>query len=80
MVYRGPNNGEGIIVYHDGVNKGNDTTRRPFSTSTPMGIVKIGRRFDEPSSAYHASVHINELLFFNRQLLQSEIIAVMKLV
>ena len=76
VVYRGPHQGEGITVYHDGVNKGNGETRDSFSPATPSGIVKIGRRFDEPGSPLYGSAHVDELIFFNRMLFQSEIVMI----
>ena len=76
IVYRGPNEGEGITVYHDGINKGSNTTRDSRITVTPSGIVKIGRRFDEPGNAVYGSSHVDELLFFNYQLSQPEIVII----
>ena len=73
MVYRGSYDGEGITIYHDGVNKGNDTTWESQSPVTPSSIVKIGRLFDEPRTADYGTANVDELVFFNHQLSQSEI-------
>ena len=76
IVYKGPNDDEGITVYHDGINKGSDTAKHSYSPANATGIVKIGRRFDEPGSAQYGPVYLDELLFFNRQLNQSEIVII----
>ena len=73
MIYRGPNDGEGIIVYHDGVDMGNDTTKTSYSYIPPSGVIKIGRLFDEPGTPRYGSAHVDELLFFNYQLSQPEV-------
>ena len=75
MVYRGPNEGQGITVYHNGEDKGNDTTKWPWSY-TGTGAVKIGRWFDEPGPPYYGSAHVDELIFFNHMLSQSEIVMI----
>ena len=72
IVYRGPNDGEGLTVYHDGVYMGNDTTKWSYNC-TGTGTVKIGRRYDEPGYAYYGSAYVDELLFFNYQLSPSQI-------
>ena len=76
MVYRGPNKGEGFTIYHDGVVKGSDTTRVSWSSATPSGIVKIGRWLDEPGDPFYGSAHVDELIFFNHMLSQSEIVKI----
>ena len=73
MVYQGPNNNQGITVYHDGVNKGSDLIRTSSGQVAPSGIVKIGRRFDEPGTPRYGSAHVDELLFFNHMLSPSQI-------
>ena len=79
MIYRGPNEGEGFTVYHDGVNNGNDTTKGSYTRNPPSGKVKIGRIFDEPGTTYYGSACVDELLFFNQQLFDSEIITIMNM-
>ena len=76
MNYRGPNNGEGITVYHDGVNIGSDTTKDSDSRARPSGVVKIGRLYDEPGAPVYGSAHVDELLFFNCMLSESEIVMI----
>ena len=73
MIYRGHNNGEGFIVYHDGVNKASHTSRSLLSLLTTREIVKTGRLYDEPGGAYYGSTCVDELMFFNHQLLESKI-------
>ena len=62
-VYKGPNEGEGITVYHDGVNTGNDTTRDPQHTFKQPRIVKIGRWSDDPGRPFYGPAHLDELIF-----------------
>ena len=76
MVYRGPNIGEGIPVYHDGVFKGNMSQKVPGNKGTPSGIVKIGTSLDPPGTADFTSVYLDELLFWNRQMSQTEIVMI----
>ena len=71
MVYRGPDNG--IMVYHDGVYKGSDTSADTDNPVPPSGIVKISRQFDSPGNPSYDSVNLDELLFWNRILVQNEI-------
>ena len=40
IVYRGPNEGEGITIYHDGVYKGSDTTLSSYTTVYHNGVKK----------------------------------------
>ena len=51
LIYKGPNEGDGIIIYHDATNKGNKTTMSSSSPGTAPGIIKIGKMFDEPGNA-----------------------------
>ena len=76
MVYRGPHEGERITVYHDGIEMGNRTNRLSGSTGDATGIVKIGWKHDEPGHPYYGSAHVDELIFFNHMLSQSEIIMI----
>ena len=71
MVYRGP--GDGITVYHDGVEVARDAFPSTFNPVTSSGIIKISRRFDPPGDALYGSVYLDELLFWNQILVQSEI-------
>ena len=66
----GPNNGQGISVYQDGQHKGNATTKDSTSSSDPsIGRIVIGRLLN----GHYASVQVDELLFFNQTLTESEI-------
>ena len=80
IVYRGPNKGEGFTVYHDGINKGSDTSKNPYSFVMLSGVVKIGRWCDEPGDLQYGSVYLDELLFFNHQLNLTEVNMIMSLV
>ena len=66
----GPNNGQGISIYQDGEHKGNETTKDSTSSPDPSsGRIVIGRLLN----GHYASVQVDELLFFNQTLTESEI-------
>ena len=73
MIYRGPNSGEGITVYHDAVEVGSDTVPYTLYTVTSSGMFKIGRKFDPPGDKQYGTMYMDELLFWNRILHQTEI-------
>ena len=70
MVYHGV--GQGITVYHDGMVVGTDTSRAVGTRVQGTGDMFIGRRLDNSGSLY-ASVHVDELKLYNRQLSADEI-------
>ena len=72
-IYRGPNDGEGMKVYHDGADIGSTTQKFPRQTDTPSGIVKVGRWFDPPGAGGYGSLYLDELLFWNRQISEADI-------
>ena len=59
-------------MYHDGSEIGTDTTKASTSTIPGNGRVEIGRRV-LTSSTYYASVYVDEIKMYNRQLSESEI-------
>ena len=74
--YMGPDEGEGIRIYHDGVQVANATTK---STNTcqhvacrPDGTILVGRLKTRQESNY-CSLQVDELAFFNEALSEEEI-------
>ena len=75
MVFHGPNEGEGITVYHDGVQVASDTTKWPYSFPPYRpgdGTFVIGRFYTDRGEDY-SSVEVDELTLWNRNLTQQEI-------
>ena len=68
----GPDNGQGIRIHHDRVNVGSDSTKGGPSKNTGDGRIVIGRYFVGKEGIY-PSVQVDELLFFNQTLTESEI-------
>ena len=71
----GPNDGQGIQVYLDGVHTGTDTVKSPVTGYTLKlgdGKVVMGRRYTGDDRDY-ASVEIDELVFFNSNIDTAEI-------
>ena len=70
--YFGPDDGEGIKVYHNGEEVGSDTTRFPLpETNTPgEGRMALGRDpiGDEEFYGFYGSVEVEDLRFFNQNL------------
>ena len=70
--YLGPNNGEGISLYENGALVTDDKTITPTTLPEGDGRIVLGRRFidkDDPT----ASVDLDEILFFNQFLSDSQI-------
>ena len=67
--YFGPNNGQGIRVYYDGVQTKSDETKQahvnPYQPGD--GRVVLGRELIDSNSSY-ASADIDDFLFFNEAL------------
>ena len=72
LVYHGPNDGEGITVYHDGTQVEHDDTRYNRSYTTGPGSMVIGRKYTNRDD-YYTSVVVDELTMWNRQLSVQEI-------
>ena len=68
----GPEDGEGIRIYYDGVRRGNDTSMSLYSFNTGDGRIVIGRRETDSDDNY-GSAQLDELIFFNKKLSESEI-------
>ena len=60
----GPDNGEGIRVYHSGNNVASKDTIFPVSRTAGNGRITIGRRYAGFFHKY-ASVEVDVLVFFN---------------
>ena len=70
--YIGSEDGEGIRIYYDGVRRENDTSMNLNSFNTGDGRIVIGRVYTDIDDRY-ASVQLDELIFFNIKLSDSEI-------
>ena len=70
--YIGPNNGQGIEIYHNGVQIRNDATKSGATRSSGDCKVVIGRLYADTDDWY-GSVDVDELLFFNQKLTDQEI-------
>ena len=70
--YIGPNNGEGVTIYHDGVEELWKADRTTHGYPAGSGNVVIGRTSPSKDENY-ASVMMDELMFFNRKLTVEEI-------
>ena len=72
-VYYGPNEGEGITLYVNGIQAERDTTQAAMS-SVILGSGKLvaGRKRTEINDRY-ASVEVDEILLFNRKLSSLEV-------
>ena len=71
--YIGSDNGEGIHIYYDGVEAGSDTSKFAASYGIGDSRIVIGRLYTDRDERY-ASVELDELMFFNVKLTNSEII------
>ena len=65
--YVGPNNGQGISVYFNGVEVVSDTSRYAFPNSAGDGRLVLGRESTDIDNNY-GSVDVDELFFFNQTL------------
>ena len=72
MVFHGPNNGQGISIHHDGILVKHDSTKAQKNYTQSSGIVIIGKRYNDRDGDY-GSVMVDELAFWDRQLLPEEI-------
>ena len=64
--------GQGFSVYHDGSLVKRDSTKAQRNHTVSCGTVIIGNRFTDRDEDY-GSVMIDELTFWDRQLLPEEI-------
>ena len=65
--YIGPNNGEGIIGYFDGIEVKTDTSKYGGPFKVGDGRIVVGRRYTDRDAKY-ASVQVDELIYFNATL------------
>ena len=72
----GPAEGEGIRIYHDGVEVANDTTKSygtcQHPACRPDGRIVVGRQYTKMGLGY-CSFQVDELAFFNEILSQEQI-------
>ena len=73
LVFHGPNPGEGMSVYHgwNRLTKDDGLTANEYP-NPPDGTVVIGK-YQTNGDTNYGSVMVDELTFWNRQLLPSEI-------
>ena len=67
MNYIGPDDGQGIQIYENGVQTGSDASKEVTSFPAGDGRVAIGRRTPRIDDKY-VGVDVDELLFFNEKL------------
>ena len=65
--YIGPNNGQGIRIYEDGVLTGSDDMKSSRAIASGNGRVVVGRIYTN-YDAQHGGIDADELLFFNQAL------------
>ena len=71
MVYNGV--GGGITAYEDGAQVAADQTKHVKSEEIGNGNVVIGRRVMGDGAPKYASVHVDEIKFYNHQLTEDSI-------
>ena len=75
LVFHDPNHGQGISIYHDGILIKNDATKALRDRDESHGTVVIGKLNTNTDQDY-GSVMVDELAFWDRQLLPEEIQAI----
>ena len=70
--YIGPDNGEGIKIYKDGIEVASDTTKVATPRSARDGRIVVGRYYTN-YDGYYASVQVDELIYFNSVLTSAEV-------
>ena len=65
--YIGPNNGQGIRIYEDGVQTASEDTKSGRTYSAGDGKVVVGRVYVD-LNVQHGWINVDELLFFNQSL------------
>ena len=70
--YIGPSDGEGIIVYINGTEVASVTTKFGLLFSAGDGRIVVGRRFTDLDGGY-ASVEVDELIYFNAALSDTDV-------
>ena len=75
LVYQGSKQGQGITIYHDGVQVGEDTNKsfRNADTLAP-GDVRMGiGRYYTDRDGWYSSVEVDELTFWNSTISSNEV-------
>ena len=72
--YIGPDDGQGIWIYMDGVQTGSDVTKTPSARSPGGARVVLGKLSTDGVDDLYATVTVDELLFFNEKLGDQDII------
>ena len=70
----GPNDGQGIRIYHNGTEVASETEKYAYSSPTSAGNGKIvsGRRYTDHNPRY-LTMQVDELLYFNSALTPDQI-------
>ena len=79
MNYLGPEDGQGIRAYHNGVLIGSDNTTGSGTSSLGNGIVAVGK-YPAENDGNYANVDMDELMFFNQILTDQSILDVMNMI
>ena len=75
--YIGPDDGQGIKMFYDGAEVASDTSKTERSNPVREGRIVVGRTYTDKDEAY-GSVQVDELIYFNQALIESEIKAIYK--
>ena len=73
FTFLGSNDGQGIIIYANGVNEGADGGKFDKSYRPGDAITVVGRAYSDINTHY-ASFEMDELAFFNKKLLDDQIL------
>ena len=69
LVYKGPENGQGISVYLDGEHVRDGNERKSYEhQAAPSGVLKIGKLFERTTEARYGKLIMDELFIWNQQL------------
>ena len=77
--YVGPDDGQGIRIYQDGVQIGSDDTKSSATLTFGDGRVVVGRMYTDGDEGY-AGVDVDELLFFDEKLSDQEIMDIKNMI
>ena len=72
VVYLGPNNGQGLVVYINGTQERRKTTKHDDSRQPSNGQLVIGKKTTN-GDYFYSSVAVDELTLWNRQLTAQEV-------
>ena len=70
--YIGPNNRQGIRLFEDGVRARSDSYLNSYNYTAGDGRVVVGKAYVD-SAGYYASLEMDELIFFNKALMEAEV-------